>query len=85
MPMGAQSMYTGGPAEPPGPGPTRAETAAYIVDMTKTMAALATSQDLVMLAYLLNMAALEAAEAQMRAPPVTTPEPAPPSGRGGAK
>jgi hypothetical protein len=80
--MRAQSTPIGDPAGPP---PARqTETAAYILDMARAMAAMATSQDLEMLAYLLNMAALEAAEAQMRAPPVRAPEPAPPSGPDGA-
>jgi hypothetical protein len=81
--MNARSIPLGGPAGPTGPSANRADTAAYILDMTKTMAAMATGQNLEMLAYLLNMAALEAAEAQIRAKPVRTVGPAPPTGRGG--
>lgn len=61
------------------------ETAAYILDLCRSMAEMAKSQKFELLTYLLNMAALEAAEIQVRFGTSAIPRPGGrPSAQGGA-
>jgi len=58
--------------KPEHPNATPAETAGYVLDMCRIMAAMARRQDLTFLAHLLEMAALEAAQVRTRLTAVST-------------
>lgn len=63
---------------------TPAETASFVLDMCRSMADMAHAKEFEFLAYLLNMAALEAAEIQIRLGTAIPPPPGRPSAQGGA-